>query len=748
MYHLNRNTLILSVLALFLIQCELPGDPDFTLSNRIDAPLIAESRFQFLGGSGALIDTTSEDLQNLFVSDDDSFISLVKDEMFTFDELGDLIPVLEADPVSFSAEIGEIEITDFSSQDATGNLGQAGFDDLTGQTSAPSQGDPIPGGQSPFPVNISLNTDYFESASIKQGSIEITLQNNLGFDIDRLSLVLFSDDTPVGEVEFLTFTHSTTQTRELVIVDNPGVDPEVILINLNADVEIEWSAQTMQDDAGTLIVNDVSGTELIASEVSAQIPGQDFSFPGTVSVLIDEFRFESPGHYAEMESGELIIDNIINSIDLEVTTLQISFPQIRQGPQFAESDSLVILFEGSNAIPANNTEPITRSINLAGYRIFAEGNSLNYSIYAETENTLNSENSIRTIRETDIVEADIRIDSLIISEAFGVPALQRTLLNNNDPDNGDNLDLLNETEAELIEIDGIRDLSQKVSGIEFTNSSLELNYTTNIGLPVTIIGAFMGEDIDGNRFFLSGKGSNLVTETQPADLLLLDGNSIPIEDLIKLELSPEGDPQTPETFILSDQNSSIDEFFNRLPVSIRFIGVADLNIEETEGIIRNPVLFNPVLRLNVPLSIRADLATFSDTLSQDLGNLPGPDDDSVIEDGSLQIQYSNGIPLGFNLVIEFLDENGDLLTAIPLNGSDPIQFDAAPVDGTGASSGDSDGILALAFNREQLDVLNQTRSVRIMAEIRTTEGDEVRIRETDEVTLRVDGSFNILNTIN
>jgi hypothetical protein len=748
MKNMNRNWMVLGLMSLLIMQCETPGDPDFTLTTRVDAPLIAENSFQFLGDKGAIIDTTSENLQNLFTSDDDSFISLIKDETFTFDELDDLIPILNVDPAALSTEIGEIVITDFSSQDENGNLGQAGFNDLTGAAGSPSQGDPIPGGQTPFPVNISIDTDYFESASIKQGAVEITLLNDLGLDLDRLSLTLYSDNTPVGSVDFIGFNHNSLQTEQLVIVANPGVDPEVFLTNLNADIEIEWPSQNMQDDAGNLIVNDVSGSGLIASQVSAQIPSQDFTFSGNVQFDDQEFRFETASHYAEIESGNLNIENILNSIDLEVSVLQISFPDIRQGPQFNEADSLVILFDGAEAIPAGNSQPVSRSADLSGYRIFAENNTVNYTLFAETENTLNSESSVRTITETDAVEADIVIENLVISEVFGVPALQRSLLNDNDPDNGDNLDLLNDNEAEIIDIDGIRKISEKVSGIEFTDASLELNYRSNIGLPVSITGAFLGEDAQGNHFFLSGTGVNSVTENEPANLLLLDGSSIPIEDLIRLDLSPSGNPDTPESFILDSSNSTIIDFFNRLPVSIRFIGVADLNSSEDEGIVRNPVQFQPDLRLNVPLSIRADAATYSDTTSQDLGNLPGPGDDSIIEDGSLEIQYSNGIPLGFSLVIEFLDENGDQITSIPIGSSSEIRFHPAPVDGNGAGNGSSNGTNTIAFTRDQLDRLNLTRRVRIQAEIQTTDGNEVRIRETDEVTLRIGGRFNILNSIN
>ncbi|PWN06660.1 hypothetical protein [Rhodohalobacter mucosus] len=748
MNSLRRNGLILFLSALFFIQCETPGEPDFSLSTRVDAPLIAETRFQFLGGEGSLIDTTSGNYQDLFSTDGDAFITLIKDETFTFPELEDLVPVLAVDAVSLSAEVGEIDITDFSSQNQNGSVGEANFSDLTGLPAAPSQGDPVPGGQSPFPINISFDTDYFVSASIRQGAVRITIQNSLGLNIDTLTLTLYSDTVPAGSVEFLNLTHNSEQTEELVLVDNPGVDPEVFLTALNADVEISWSAQTMQDDPGSLIVRDVSGSSLRASQVSARVPSQSFTFGGTVQPDTQEFLFTTPAHYAEIESGMLLIDNIINSIDLEISTLQISFPGIRQGPAFSDADSLVILLDGADAIPANNTVPVSRTTDLSGYRIFAENNTLEYNLLAETENTLEGTNSVRTLNETDRVDADIRIENLIISEAFGVPAIQRALLNDNDPDNGDSLDLQNETEPEVIDIDGIRDISEKLSGIEFSDASLDLIYTSNIGLPVSITGAFQGEDADGNRFYLDGTGANSVTDAEPANLLLNGGSEIPLENLIRIDLNPDGDPAQEETFRIDNSNSGIIDFFNQLPVSIRFIGVSDLNREQEEGVIRNPVQFQPDLRLSVPLSLRAENATFSDTTSQDLSNLPGPDDDAVIETGTLDIRYSNGIPLGFELELEFLDENGNVLTTLPSQSTGMILFEPAPVDLSGASAGVGEGSNTVTFTREQLDILNQTRQLRIFAQIESANGEEVRIRETDEVALQISSRFTITNQVN
>ena len=742
--------ILTAVAVLLFVQCETPDDPNFNLSQQFDAPLIAESRFQFLGDENALIDTTSEDLSDLFIVDSDNLITLTKQETFEFDDLNEAIPEVDVEPTQFETQVGEIVLTDFSSVDGNGNLGEANFDNLTGFGTAPQEGDFIPGAQSPFPVNIDLDTDFFESATIKEGAIEIVLRNELGLDLDLLTLELFSDNSSVGSITFSDFNHITTRSDQITIVDNPDVDPEVLLTNLNVEVEIAWSGQNLQSDAGSLIVNNVQGDNLVASQVVAQVPSQDFFFSGTTNFDNTEFNFTSPDHYVELQSGTLSIENILNSIDVEISSLQISFPDIRTTP-WSEADSLVITFDGENAIPANSTQPVSQTVDLTGTRIFAQNNEVSYNISAVTEDTqADPNNSLRTINETDGVSAEVIIENLIIAEAFGVPSAQQALLNEDDPVNGNEIDLLNDSEAEIIEIDGISDIAQKVDGIEFTNASLSVDYSINTDLPVQIVGAFLGIDSNGDRFFLRGlEGTErAVTDASAADRLRFDGASIPVEDLIQFNIDHPGDPDIVEQITFDRDNTDINQFFSRLPKEIRFIGVALINENEEEGNIRNPVLFDPEFRVNVPLSLRADFATFVDTTSQDLSNLPGPDDDSSIEEGALQIQYANRIPLGFSLRLDFLDESGNLLTSAPVINDDPLQFNAAPVDENGITSSPSNGTTMLNLDRTQLDLLNQTRNIRLSAGVQTTDGQEVSIRDIDDVSISVSGRFKILNQVN
>src|SRR6056297_2367407 len=238
---------LLVVFGMMLSGCELPDDPDFRTSHRIEAPVMYNKTFQFMGqGSDVFIDTTSADFDSLFSVDGDNFITISKQEAFDFGDLDDAIPEVNVTSTSFSTTVGEIEIGSFSSG-AGGNLGEASFQDITGLNPAlfPA-GTPIPGGQTPSPVNIQVgsNTDYFLSAVIKSGSIELTITNELGFNIDAADIDLKSGNTVITSTTLNNVTHGSTTTGQFTFSSGD------VLQDLNIDVSVSWLAQVSQDNPG------------------------------------------------------------------------------------------------------------------------------------------------------------------------------------------------------------------------------------------------------------------------------------------------------------------------------------------------------------------------------------------------------------------------------------------------------------------------------------------------------------------
>lgn len=743
--------LLLSLLAIgVLTQCETPESPDFTLSNKIDTPFIAESNFQFFGGENALIDTSSEDLNNLLVIDGENFITISQEESFDFGAIENAIPMIEIAPKAISSEVGEIELSNFSSQNGSGNVGQAGFQDLTGQPPIFQSGEWIPGEQSPFPFNIDLSTDYFVSAQIKSGAIVFDFRNELGFDLDNLTLELFSDTQSLGTITVANFLHNTARSETLTLEDVSQTGSGVALRDINVDVEISWSGQYLQDDPRDLIVKDIHGDDLIATQVDAVIPSQEFYTSGNTSFSEDEFLFTEQDHYAEIASGELLVDEIINSIDVDIEQLQISFPALRT-PPYTEADSLVIQFSGDTRIQRNSTTPTSRSVPLKDVRIYATNNMIDYNVFAITEDTQASAVSdSRVINSTDKLNAEVGLKDLAIREVYGIVQNRQVLLNRDVASDGATAELMNNVEAEVIEIDGIDEISRRIEGIEFTQASLNMFYRTNVNIETSIVAAFLGKDANGDEFFLKGEPgtSTEVLDSDKTEKLIQNGAPIAKENLIKFNIDGSQSPQEVLSMRFDRHNSNITEFFNRLPVEIRFIGLADINKNGETGRITNPVEFSPSISVDIPLALRADRATFTDTTSADLSDLPGPDDESFLEEGALKIHYTNAIPLGVNMHLEMLDEAGNSLTSLPLSGGLPIEFKAAKTGSNGFTETPTEDYTIISLNRDQLNLLNQTRNIRLNAGLNSFGAQEVRVRNTDDVSISVSGNFVIRNKIN
>lgn len=726
-----------------LSQCELPSSaPKFKAQQALEVPILKSASFTFLGGTGALIDTTKGDIGDLLTTDANGLVILSKETEFEFGDLNDAIPVVSVDPTNVNAQVGDLSLGSFASNNADG-LGRANFQQLTTLNPALfGPGTPLPGGASPFPVNIDVSTDYFVSATIKNGSLSITLRNTLGFNLSTLTMQLRSGTTVIGDFNFANLNHNSQITETLALSEG------TVLTDINMNVSISWGAQQMQATPQDLIVQDVAGIGLTASQVVAVLPGQSFDTRGTFSVDPDQFIFGDMNDFIEMSSGALTIESLNNNMDITIEDFVLSFPTIRR-PPYAAGDSLVIRFTGATRINARSSIS-NFVIPMANVRLYAPNNEVTYNLAAVTQDNQQGTGSTpSTVNNTDNVSARILIENLAIRQAFGTIKRRDVELNEDDPSNGTNIDLFNDVEANLIEIDGISDLSDKVGGLEFTDASFLISYNTNIGIGAKVVGAFVGVDTKGEQVFLTGAaGTPFEVTSNPFTNLTANGTPLTAAQMIQFELatSPDGS-LVPGVIEFNKTNSTIIEFLNTLPTEIRFVGKAVINEDETRGQIQSPVRFEPVILVDIPLAIQTvTAASYEDTLKADMGSLPGPEDDNRLNSGTLEITYSNRLPLQIGLDLVFLDENFQPVTRSPLTGAQPHTILAAPVGSTGFVSGPRSGTMNITLNQAQLDVLNRARHVALTASLLTTNSGEVRLRDVDGFSLGVKARFTLTSS--
>jgi len=738
-----------------IVSCDLPKKPDFTTSHTVEAPILINKEFQFLGGGGSvevLIDTTKSEFDSLFtLNTTTGLISVSKEEDFDFGDLNDAIPEISTDPTSFNSQVGELELGSFSSGGS--NLGTASFQDLTGLNPAiVPAGTPILGGSTPSPVNIDVgqSTDFFVSATIKRGSIEISITNNLGFDISAIDVDLNSGNTFVAGTTISNVNHGVTSSDQILFSEGD------ILSNINVDVSVTWNAQNTSAIPGELVVESIDGIGLVASEVEAAVESQDFSSSNSTTFDATEFIFSDPSHYVQLESGFLNIDPIVNGLDLTIDSLIISFPNIRRGPNYLPGDSLRISYiPGFDQILRSATSN-SKERDLTGFRLYAFNNIIEYNISSITENTQDAApgDQTRVINENNEISSSVEIIDLKIASAFGDILPQTVSLGEDDPSNGtDTWDLNNDTEAEITSIDGLEDISKQIDGLKFTQATLSINYESNIGVPTTIYSAFLGTNGDGEEVFLRGKtGQNAeVLATDPINGILRDGVQLLPEQMIKFELEPSISGGL-ETFSLTfdSTNSTVTDFLNNLPSEIRFVGKAIVNEDGTEATITSPLEFDPKISVNLPLAFKTTNETaFTDTTEVDaLQDLPTPEDDANISEGLLLISYENGLPLGFSLSLTFVDSTGATVIVLPTDAPSGGRYDllGAQVDEvTRFATFATPGNIQIALTDEQLSELYKASSIIIESNLRTTQNTEVKFRATDAIKLSVSAKISIEN---
>jgi hypothetical protein len=773
---MQTNKLMLAVLAIGIAVagCEIPKKPDFTTSHKVEAPVLYNKTYQFMGDSTALIDTTSGDLDSLFtVNGTNNFITISKEQDFEFGDLNDAVPVVSVDPTEFESQVGEIELTDFSS--GNGDLGSANIEEVTGSDpNVVPAGTPIPAGNnaaSPVRIGIGANTDFFQSATVKSGAMVLQLSNTLGFDFETATIQVIDTltNTPIGSAaQFSAANGNQLQdgdTETASINFSEGDE----LRNLGVEITVSWQNFAFPADPEALTVNSVQGENLVVSEVQAALDEQDFSTTSTATFGDEEFEFTSPNHFVQLETGRIIVAPVENEMEFRIT-MEIIFTDIRECPAalvgnnfVTNNNPLTIDYSGNERIRRANGGVSGFSpeanISLAGCKLYATNNEVAYTISATTENTKDAApgDQVRVINETQSISSSVEISNLQIQEATGIVKQQIVLLNDEDPaDTDDNLDLFNDNEAELTEIDGLSDLSSQLDGLNFTNPRLSINYTSNITVPTTIYGAFVGINGEGEQRFLRGLAGEQfeVLADDPIDGLQIRGQDLLPEQMIKFTLDTPANPgdEIVTSLEFNRNNTSVVNFLNNLPSEIRFIGKAVVNEDEDEVTILNNLSFTPKIAIDIPLAFSTETAaTFTDTSKNDLGDLPSQEkgDDTFIKNGSLVIDYVNGLPLSVNLVVTFMDSLKNEITSIP-QGADNLGILAAGInDDTRFANDPTPGSIEISLTEAQINDLYKTRFLKVSASLITTdntgngEGDNIRLRTTDFITLSLRAELNI-----
>lgn len=732
---------LIFLFSLFLYTCETPSKPSFQVEQSYSVPLISEITYVFLGDTGAIIDTTKSDFEDLFIVDPDGLVRLGVDIDFDIGSFDSALPDPSVNPFEIDANIGELN------PDIQGS-GKTDFESITGLDPAlVPVGTPFPGSTAAG-VPIPLDMDDFRSAETIGGKMILTFRNELGFDIDILEFFFESNGNQVGSTLAISdFLHGETKTSSIQFADG-----ELLEVPLSVIVNVTWPDQLTKDEPGELVVVEINNEDLKFKNARAVFPPQEISERFETVIDESEFSFASPGDFVLINEAVISFSELKNSIDIDVDQLIISFPTIltESAPGvFLPSDSLVVSLTGQNRIrrashPSNNNG-ISFDIPLNNIRITAPDNTIVVNVAGTTEDTSTAQpgDRSRTINEGDGITGEVRFEIIDTGSARGL--VQPRIINLNDSDNH-LLDIMNPDIRIESNIEDIRSISERIQNLELVKPELSLHFTSNIGLESKIYAAIMGINTSGNAVMLSGKQGTPFF-VSPADTIsgfLRDGAPISNSDLIAINVEEASLNGSTQTITFSDDNSNIRKFVSNLPVEIFFIGKALLNPDSKTGTVTTPIEIESSLSMDVPITLSTrdgNPATFSDTISVSMSDLPSSDDDNTITEAILRISYGNRIPIKFNVELNFLDENEQFITRVPETGASPIRLVAAPVDQNGFSTGSEENILLITLNEDQLKELNKTEKLLITGQLLTSDNQTVSVRSIDTLRLSVKASI-------
>ncbi|MFO7314701.1 hypothetical protein [Rhodothermus marinus] len=520
-------------------------------------------------------------------------------------------------------------------------------------------------------------------------------------------------------------------------------------------VSREVDAVAMVSTPGSAMPVDVAAADRLEMELQGLArlntlyfypQGETFQTDGSIAIESDEVAF-APGDYVTLADGQLVLEDLLSTLDVNLDTLQLSFPDIRR-PPYGPGDTLVIrfvrgavddpgryLFAG---LPAGSA--VTRALTLRDLRLYPAQNTLRYHIYGRLETA----SQARALEATDSVRATVRLEGLDLKDAHvQVSNLTADL---NDDVNGDGLlDVALDAEARISSVDGLDELSKRVSGLQVQGTDLTLSLTTNIGGEATLYLAILGRAADGTTRFLRGRGAYAVAPDDPVIApLRYNGSPLGADQLIRLPFVGTDDPDRPvtHTYVLDATNSNIDEFLSLLPQELRVVGRV---VAEGAVQLRQPLTVTARAGLRIPLHIAADVIEVQDTVEVDLSSLDlptDPQDDVQVEEARLTLRYANGIPLAVATEIELLDAFEQPI-GVRIPAENTLQVAAAPVDGQGFATTYREGEVSVTLTRDQLALLKQGRRARLVLQVQTPaeQVSAVRIRASDALRLQLQGAF-------
>ena len=325
-----------------------------------------------------------------------------------------------------------------------------------------------------------------------------------------------------------------------------------------------------------------------------------------------------------------------------------------------------------------------------------------------------SDGSLVITREADI-HFDMKVDLLNSDALFGYFWLK-------DPVESDKLSY--DIPREIIENDLLKN-----SNLLFTNPILELNVTTNIGIPLTldihdIYAVKNGEEYHATFNNNSSLNVNFNRPQQPYD-------------------------SASTTLVLDRDNGSLNTLLSVLPEQINIdYSLSTIYQEEKDSwhFITMPTQTNVDIMAKIPFQFDpTSNFVYNDTIDADLSSLieDGTLEDIEIDTVNLYLDVECRLPVNTNLKLIYLDENDEIITE-----SNTFKITSAKVDIEGRVTNATNETIVLSTNGESFnDVLNTKKIILALSMEGYDENSRIYFQTTDAIDIKLSAFVKIKASI-
>lgn len=658
---------------------------DMEVSPSFSAPLAK--------GSLSLDDLVSNDSENLVYDSSGAqgpFFKFVyrEDSIFSYGG-GDFFGVNESGNDGYT--LGNINIDAFGPVSDTVTLRQIANNASSHQTEAQTIEDAdgsdimFPSISDSDPMNISGKyksdtIDKFRYAYLESGEVDLTITNDLpvevtveftlGTQIMDPSGTLVEEDRVIQTVQFsnLAAYNNMTKTIDLSGEKLGGI---IYITDLKLSTPGSSSQVTINLDDQSLNM-EAQSTDLVISRGEVAIKDQ---------TLKDQTTKVATGYSGDRRLDTVRLQGGSISYTIENTTevsanLELVFPE---STDLSTGSPLTV----SQSIDPQSTT--TSEVSLADTRTVLNGAD---SIPIQYNLQLESSQDFVAFDAHDQISFDYAIDlssedADYISGFFG----QETI------------DLPQE------EIETGFELFNALEGdFTLTDPSIRLFYESSIGIPFTADLEMVAQSGSETKNLNEGDNNGLLNFSRPRDP----------DDVLS------------DTLVIDQNNSDISQFISLPPEKILFDGTGYINYNQsssTYNYLTSQPNVHVGMEMALPLELKTSGLTYRDSFAFDM---------DVDFDESVRLfgKFSNEMPFSIDLQVVCRDSttNQDLLTleAVDASGT-PVQIlEAPPLDENGVVASPSKNLVYFNMEGDELDLLNQTNQLVVVATIATSGNQGVK----------------------